>query len=147
MHCPIVTSFLLAIALFAPRIAGQSSLSYGVLQRSCAPWDGPAIEMRLSSEAAQCKNISGPYVEIGIWRELPLHGGQIVKFGPNANAGFASRCAKVGDCERAESATVLFETYAPGSRATGRYQLHFKGGKDMKGDFDVKWCESHLLCR
>jgi hypothetical protein len=70
----------------------------------------------------------------------------VVKLGPNSNAGFAP-CAKVGDCERAESARITFESHQEGSGATGRYQLHFKDGKDLNGAFYVQWCESRLFCR
>jgi hypothetical protein len=69
MHCRIMIRFLLAHALFGAGVAttaGESSLFYGVLQRSCAPWDGPAMEMWLTTEPAQCKRISRPYVQIGI---------------------------------------------------------------------------------
>lgn len=154
MGCRMMSIFLLALALAlallgtgVAAIAGESSLSYGVLQRSCAPWDGPAMEMWLTTEPTQSKTISGPYVQIGIWRELPLHDGQVLKLGTNSKAGFASRCAKVGDCERAESATITFESYRQSSVATGRFQLRFEGGKDLNGAFYVKWRESHLLCR
>lgn len=130
-----------AIALFA-----QSDLSYGVIQSSCAPWDGPAIVVTLTAEPAQCKQTSGPYIDIGVWRGLPIHSGQEVKFGAGSDAGFASRCAKAGDCERAESGTIVFETYHERSGATGRYELHFKGGKTLSGRFDVKWCENRIVC-
>jgi hypothetical protein len=93
------------------------------------------MEMWLTTEPAQSKRISRPDVQIGIWRELPLHGGQVVKLGPNSNAGFASRCAKLGDCERAESATITLNSYQQGSGATGRYQLHFKGGERFARGF------------
>jgi len=65
------------------------------------------------------------------------------EIGSEFDAGFASRCAKLGDCERAESA---LDSYQQGSGATGRYQLHFKGGRDLHRAFYVKWRESHLLC-
>jgi hypothetical protein len=86
-----------------------------------------------TTEPAQCKRISGPYVQIGVWREMPRHDGQAVKLGPNSNAGFASRCTKLGDCERAESARITFESYEEGSGATGHYQSRFKAGKDLNG--------------
>ena len=47
-----------------------------------------------------------------------------MKFGATSNAGFASLCRKVGDCERAESGTIVFERFQDGSGASGRYELH-----------------------
>ena len=142
---------LMLVVLFtaaAMSVPVQPPFSYGVIQNSCAPWDGPAIEFTLTSAPAQCgRTGSGPYLAIGVWRGLPIHEGQAVKFGPGSDAGFASRCAKEGDCERAESGTVAFERYRPGSSAAGRYELHFKGGEMLKGTFDVKWCETRVACR
>jgi hypothetical protein len=133
-------------AIGATPIATQSPFSYGLFQNSCAPWDGPAIDIRLMREPSQCKRLSGPYINIGIWRGLPIHAGQTVKFGPTSSTGFASRCSKVGDCEHAESGTIVFERYQDGSGASGCYELHFKGNEDLNGTFYVKWCEHHLLC-
>jgi hypothetical protein len=70
-----------------------------------------------------------------------------VKFGRTSDEGFASLCRKVGDCERAESGTIVFERFQDGSGASGRYELHFKGGKNMNAVFDANWCESRSLCR
>jgi hypothetical protein len=77
--------------------------AYGLIQGSCAPWDGPAIGITLTAEPAQCDRVKGPYISMGVWRGLPIHAGQTVKFGSGSDAGFASRCAKEGDCQRAES--------------------------------------------
>ena len=148
MRCQVMVAVLIILALFAigvTAIASQPPFSYGLLQSSCAPWDGPAIDIRLTTEPAQCKRMSGPYIAIRVWRGLPIHAGQVVKFGPTSDTGFASRCTKVGDCERAESGTI--ERYQEGSDATGRYELHFKSGKALTGTFRVKWCENRLLCR
>ena len=111
------------------------------------PWDGPAIDIRLTAEPMQCQRVNGSYLNIGVWRGLPIRSGQIVKFGATSDAGFASLCRKVGDCERAESGTIVFERFQDGSGASGRYELHFKGGEDMNAVFDAKWCESHSICR
>jgi hypothetical protein len=140
---------LTTVALFALGIiavSAQSPYSRGLIQSSCAPWDGPAIVVTLTSEPVQCKQTSGRYIDIGVWRGLPIHAGQEVKFGPGSDVGFASSCSKVGDCERAESGTILFDTYDQRSGATGRYELHFKGGKTLNGTFDVKWCQDRVIC-
>jgi len=132
----------------AAAIAGPAGppFSHGLIQSSCAPWDGPAIEVTLTPEPAQCKRTDGPYIAIGVWRGLPIHAGQTVTFGTGTDTGFASRCTKVGDCQRAESGVIVFEQYQQGSGAAGRYELHFKGGETLSGTFDVKWCETHIVC-
>jgi hypothetical protein len=137
---------LLGFLNFAETMLAQSTFSHGLVQSSCAPWDGPAIDILLTTKLIQCKQTSEPYINIGIWRGLPIHSGQQVRFGPGSSVGFASRCAKAGVCESAESGTILFEAYQTGSGATGRYELHFKSGKALTGTFRLKWCQNYILC-
>src|SRR5207302_3233283 len=88
-----VTAFALT-GMVVVATPAEPSFSYGTMQSSCAPWDGPAIEIRLTTEAAQCKRITEPYISIAIWRELPIHAGQVVSLDPGAGAGSAARCTK-----------------------------------------------------
>jgi hypothetical protein len=77
---------------------------------------------------------------------LPIHAGQVVEFGQGSNAGSGARCAKEGDCKLAQSASIVFDTYAERSGATGHYEMSFKGGETIKGSFEVKWCEERVIC-
>ena len=122
------------------------SFSYGTMQSSCAPWDGPAVEMRLTTQPAECKRVSEPYISIAIWRGLPIHEGQVVKLGGGSDAGSAARCVKEGDCKLAQSATIVFDKYQTRSDAAGHYELQFKNGETVKGTFAVKWCEERVFC-
>ncbi len=142
----IVSAVLVTVAVATTATSAPAAFSYGIMQSSCAPWDGPAIAITLTSEPAQCKRTSEPFLSIGIWRGLPLKSGQVVKFGAGSDAGFTSRCKKEGDCERAQSGTITFERYEEGSGASGRYELHFKGDETLSGTFDVKWCEERVIC-
>ena len=141
---PIAAIALVTLANFA--FPSESAFTFGLIRRSCAPWDGPAIDVRLTTEAAECKRSSEPFIDIGVWRGLPIHAGQEVKFDSRTDAGFASRCAKEGNCERAESGSISFDTYEEGAGARGRYELHFKGGEVLKGSFDAKRCEERVIC-
>ena len=88
----------------------------------------------------------GPFLRMGVWKDLPIHAGQVVKISRGTSNGFASRCRKEGDCEAVESAEITFDTYKEGSGATGSYELHFKGGDTMIGRFEVKWCDVQVMC-
>jgi hypothetical protein len=124
----------------------EPSFSYGTMQSSCAPWDGPALEIRLTKEPAQCKRVTEPYISIAIWRGLPIHAGQVVKLGAGSDAGSAARCTREGNCKLTQSATINFDNYQERSSATGHYELQFKGGEILKGTFEVKWCEERVVC-
>jgi len=137
---------IILLALGRIAFSAQSPFAYGLIQSSCAPWDGPAIGITLTVEPAQCERVTGPFISLGVWRGLPIHAGQTVKFSSGSDAGFASRCAKEGDCQRAESGSIVFEKYEEGSGAGGRYELHFKDGTTLSGNFDVKWCKTRTVC-
>lgn len=147
-------SSILAVAVSALATFGvgtssptaEGPYSYGSVQASCAPWDGPAVEVRLTTEPAHCGPSGGPYVFIAVWRGLPLHAGQTVKFGPGSDAGTASRCLKEGDCQAARSGTVVFDRFGDGKGAAGRYELIFADGDVVKGAFDVTWCPVRAIC-
>ena len=142
-----VGAFVVALAAIAAIASPDGpSFSYGTMQSSCAPWDGPAVEMRLTTQPAECKRVSEPYISIAIWRGLPIHEGQVVKLGGGSDAGSAARCVKEGDCKLAQSATIVFDKYQARSDAAGHYELQFKNGETVKGTFAVKWCEERVFC-
>jgi hypothetical protein len=121
--------------------------SYGWIQRTCAPWDGAAIGITLATKPVECKRTPAfPYINMGVWKGLPIHDGQVVKFTAISDIGFASRCSNENNCERAESGEITFDTFKEGTSAAGRYELHFKGGDVVSGKFDVKWCEFREFC-
>ena len=143
----IVTIAVLGLtAIAASAKSDRPTFSYGTMQSSCAPWDGPAIEMRLTTEPAECKKVSGPFLSIAIWRGLPIHAGQVVNLNEGSGAGSVARCTKEGDCKLTESATIVFDKYQERSGAAGHYELQFKGGEILKGSFEVKWCEERVIC-
>jgi len=143
----IVTAAVLALtAIVASAKADGPTFSHGIMQSSCAPWDGPAIAIRLTTEPAECKKVSGPFLSIAIWRGLPIHAGQVVNLDAGSGAGSVARCTKEGDCKLTESATITFDRYQERTNATGHYELQVKGGEILKGSFDVKWCEERVIC-
>jgi len=104
------------------------------------------LASRSPTSRRSAKTTSEPFISIGIWRGLPVQTGQVVKFAPGSDAGFASRCKKEGNCERAQSGTITFDRYEQGSGASGRYELHFKDDETLSGTFDVKWCQERVVC-
>ena len=142
----IVLTMVALAAVATSGTSGQSEFRYALIQRSCAPWDGAAIEMTLTKERATCQRRPAPYIEMGVWKGLPIQPGQVVKFAAISDVGFASRCERENDCVRAESGEITFDTYKDGVGASGSYVLHFKGGETVSGSFDAKWCEMRVMC-
>ena len=127
--------------------AANPTYSTGSIQASCAPWDGAAIAMTIAARPFEPKQpVEPPYLNINIWKDLPLHDGQTVKLSTGSQAGSASRCLKEGSCEAAISSEIRFDKFKPGSSATGHYELHFKNGDTLSGAFDLKWVEVRMFC-
>jgi len=118
---------------------------YATIAHTCAPWDGPALAVVLSS-AAGCASVPGPFIRISLWHELPPTAGKTISFATGNSNGQASRCLKPNACEAATSGSVVFDVVDEGKNAYGRYELHFKDGSIESGSFEATWCENRALC-
>ena len=140
---------IFALALVACAAAQTASPAYstGSIQASCAPWDGAAIAMTITTKPFETKQgPEPPYLNLNIWKDLPLHDGQTIKLGSTSSTGSASRCLKDGDCQMATSAEIRIDKFRPGSGATGHYELHFKNGDTVSGTFDLAWVNVRMFC-
>jgi hypothetical protein len=142
-----ILTLVAVAAIAALGSTNDAKYQYALIQNSCAPWDGGAIQVTLANEPLQCQGeVHGAHLVLGVWRGLPLHAGQVVKFSPREDNGFASRCKKEDECEAAESGTITFDSVATGKGATGHYEVRFRDGRTITGRFDAKWCEVRELC-
>lgn len=135
------------VAVAASCASENANYRYALIQNTCAPWDGAAIQLTLANEALQCqREAQGAYMMLGVWRGFPIHSGQVVNFGPKDNNGFASRCKKANECEAAQSGEIAFDSFDKGKGATGHYELRFHDGETITGRFDAKWCTVRMMC-
>jgi hypothetical protein len=125
---------------------GDNSFPYARVERTCAPWDGPAVAIVLSNVAAKCGKQTLPHLNITLWRDLPPRAGQTIVFDNNGKAGRASYCPPAGSCEMAASGTVMIEKYVEGKSATGRYDFVFPKAGRITGTFQAAWCDTCPMC-
>ena len=139
--------FTAALTAVAGAENGKNNFSDGIIQPSCAPWDGAAMAITLTPSPVDPKAFpKPPYVGINIWNDLPLHDGQVLKFTYSSKLGSVTRCLKEANCEVATSAEVRIDSVKPGAAARGHYDIHFKNGDTFTGSFDVKWRDFHQRC-
>jgi hypothetical protein len=125
----------------------KSRFSHAIIGSSCAPWDGPALEITASSSSSdQCRKTTAPYIRIAIWRNLPTAAPATIVLDVATGNGYAGRCAKENACEAAERAIIRFTSFDSGRHAAGTYELHFKDGSVVKGAFDAEWCHERVVC-
>jgi hypothetical protein len=140
---PALSLMALACAL----VMEKEEFPYATIAPSCAPWDGPATELRLSANPLKCGQ--GDVIELSIyfWRDLPLHDNQTFSLDAKSNWGGASYC-KGGQqpCERATSGSVHIESISPDKGARGTYDLAFPKHGRVSGSFQASWCKMRVVC-
>jgi hypothetical protein len=143
------TIFLLLVLVWAgyaqPAVA--QSYPHALISASCAPWDGPAVSLVLTTKPTSCgKAPEGPYLSIYIWRDLPEHGPKTIEFKEAGGNGGASRCATANECERATSGRLTFTKFDQNGEVEGSYEFHFKDGSVEQGSFKAEWCHERVVC-
>jgi hypothetical protein len=120
---------------------------YSTVAASCAPWDGPATELRFSTSPLKCGQGDIVELTISFWRDLPLHDGQTFSLDSKSNWGGASYC-KGGKlpCERATFGNIHIESFTEGKSAKGTYDLVFPKLGHVSGSFHADWCKVSLRC-
>lgn len=136
------------LASLAIAVCAQAAdYPHALVMHSCAPWDGPAIELLLMQKNASCgKAADGPYLSIYIWRDLPEHGPKTIEFKEYGGNGGASRCTKPNECERATSGSVTFTKFDEKGEVEGKYEFHFQDGSVERGSFNAEWCHERVIC-
>lgn len=120
---------------------------HAVIQASCAPWDGAAIELRLSPSPPIAKEPVAPWIVVSVWQSREEVSGGTFRF-PDASGhvGAATHCRSEQDCEPVESGTVHFDRFVDGKPATGTFDLVLKGGRRERGNFSAEWGELQVPC-
>lgn len=138
---------VLLVALGCSVVAEKEPFPYVTVANACAPWDGPAIDLRFSSTPLKCGKGDAIELTVSFWRDLPLHDDQTFTIDEKSNWGGASYC-KGGEqpCERATSGAIHIESYTPGKGANGTYELVFRKLGRVKGTFHAEWCQMRIRC-
>src|SRR5690348_9053070 len=129
------------------RYGREESFPYATVGASCAPWDGPTVQLRFSTTLLKCGQGDIIELTISFWRDLPLHDNQTFSLDAKSNWGGASYC-KGGQlpCERATSGSIRIETIARGRGANGVYELAFPTLGRVHGSFHADWCQMSIRC-
>ena len=138
---------LLLLALGCAVAQQEGKFPYATVGLSCAPWDGPANELHLSTTPLKCRQSDVIEVTISFWRDLPLHDNQTFSLDPKSNWGGASYCRGGHQpCERATSGSIHMETISQGKSARGTYELVFPKLGSVQGSFRADWCRMSIRC-
>lgn len=127
---------------------GYSTYSrYAVIQGSCAPWDGAAIELRLSPKPPTASGSVAPCIVVSVWQSREEASGGTFRFPDNTGrVGAAGHYRNEDDYEPVESGVVRFDRFTDGKPATGTFDFVLKGGRRERGTFSAEWGEMRVPC-
>lgn len=127
----------------SPPQPGLSAPTFvGVIQATCGPADGPALQMDLTPEGGG----SVEKVSISLWQD-GIPDAPIVQIFTMSGGGAGSWCPMGGECIQASQGTVWFDEVDGGPSLGGRFRLEMASGDRLEGAFRVR--ENHpspLLC-
>jgi hypothetical protein len=142
----VLVAVVALLGVAANEASNNPKYSYGIIKRSCAPWDGPALALTVTPKEASCET-GAPFLMINLY-DLPVETGKAYKIGVQGEIkiGQASRCPDGNTCKSADSGEVIFNSFEEEKGASGHYKLHFPDGTTLESDFKLKWCNNHELC-
>ena len=123
----------------------KQKYSYAVVRPDCAPWDGPAITIYLTTKRS-AREITAPLLKISLWRNLPPPLNQPISLNSSSQLGVATRCLRLEHCEAALSGTITLTSYTARGGAAGSYELKFKNGEEERGSFRADWQNIVQMC-
>jgi hypothetical protein len=142
----LTATLVLTAAFCCSAYTQAKNFTYAEMHASCAPWDGPAVELTLTAEKASCKRSSFPNLRIYIWRGLPISAPTTIHFDDQSDNGGASLCSSENSCQRAVKGSITFKTFEGGKHGSGSYEFVFQDGTIKKGTFDADWCNVQAIC-
>lgn len=127
-------------------VKGPGRFTHSVIQKTSAPWDGPATQLYLSEHALVKDQLAGPLVSIGVYRdasELSKQHVRVEKERPQgagiSRVGAVSAIDAEGKGLPISWAEIDFDEVRPGAPVTGIYSVAFANGKIERGRFQAKW--------
>jgi len=122
------------LALGCTTSATQSPTLNAMLLETCAPWDGPAVALFLTEQAAVDSYPSSPYSSITVYQSLAELLGRRFDLGPDTpNLGSGSVCPATGECATAPVAMIAFGGLNPDSTIGVTYRLEAADGRVLSG--------------
>lgn len=116
------------------------------IMHDCAPWDGPAIAIILTSHALDSLEIPHPYVRVVIYPREESLTGRTYRWPADPEMAAGTRCVSADSCDPATAGQITVGTVRPDSALEGRVQLRFASGEQISGGFRAVWLQRRVMC-
>ncbi|MEO8201701.1 MAG: hypothetical protein ABI679_14325 [Gemmatimonadota bacterium] len=148
-------SSILGFTLFLTIGCGQTTrdtegpaFTQSVAFPDCAPWDGAAVSIYLTTTARDSlsEQIAAPFLHLAIWRNVRNLPGATISWPSDDQPGTASWCATADGCEPAAAGRVQVGGLVGDTTLSGSYDLRFTDSTVMRGHFRARWLDRRVLC-
>lgn len=120
--------------------SGPGRFTHSAVQRSVAPWDGPATQLYLAEHPVAGKTAEPPYVSVYICQAPTGLSRQRVRLaGDDLKTGSVSWVPAGGESVVLRRAEVWFDEVREDRPVTGTYDLDLPDGTRERGRFEASW--------
>jgi hypothetical protein len=126
--------------------APPSGYPLAFVMHDCAPWDGPAIAIVLTSHALDNVEAAHPLARVVVYPRGESIAGHTYRWPSEPEMAVGSRCVSEDSCEMATAGQVTLRTVRPDTSMDGRVLLRFANGEEIAGSFRAVWLPRRAMC-
>ena len=119
---------------------------FATARPDCAPWDGPAVGILLTTTADTVPPAGAPYLYVGLYDTRDRLLRRTIRWPAEPVEGGASWCSDGDHCTPADSGIVRLDALEGDSALAGRLRLVFPGGAVLDGSFRGTWRPRAAMC-
>ena len=126
--------------------APPRGLPHAVATRTCAPNDGPAVAIYLTTTAVQTLEPSAPYLRTAVWQPLDGLRGRSWSLASGSTEGAAWFHSTAMTFEIAIRGNVTVTSVSADNRVEGTMDVTFPRSGRIRGGFKATWVAQTMLC-
>jgi hypothetical protein len=112
---------------------------------SCAPWDGSAVEILLTTMPAGDPEAARPQLRLAVYPRSAELAGTTYRWPDDQLMATGARC-DADSCQTAPAGEIRLGTVHPDSTLEGTVTLRFGPGDVLTGGFRAAWRSRRMLC-
>ena len=119
--------------------------AYAYASPDCAPWDGRAVEILLTTKATAEPENERPQLRLAIYPREPEVAGRTYLWPAEPEMASGARCAD-DSCQSALAGEIRLHAPRPDSALEGTVTLRFGPNDVVTGGFRAAWRPRRILC-
>jgi hypothetical protein len=129
----------------APLPGPPGDFAYAYASPDCAPWDGRAVSILLTTSPSSLPDQARPQLRLAIYPREAALGGRTYAWPAEPEMAAGSRCTAAG-CEPAAAGEIRLGRPRADSALEGTVTLRFGSADVVTGGFRAVWRARRMLC-